>query len=140
MLERFKYLCLYGQMHSARWLLATAETLWAITLFGPGDTFDRPTYNQMALIMSEFWWAVVFSVTAVCQWSVLLRGCYHSRPAVAFAFWNQMLWWYIVVSMYLSVYPPPAAISGELALAMGASWVYLRSGFGFVGRRKDDRC
>lgn len=139
-LHRFKRLCFYGQMHSARWLLATAETIWAVTLLWPGDTFDRPTYAQMALVMSEELWALVFLLTAFCQWIILFSGNYHCRKAVAFAFWNQTLWWYVTISMYLSVYPPPAAISGELALAFGASWVYLRSGFGRTGRRADDGC
>lgn len=138
--HRFRNLALYGQMHSARWLLATAETLWAITLFWPGDTFDRPTYSQMSLLLPELGWAALFGIMAACQWFILLSGRYHTRSAIAFAFWNQMLWWYVVVSMYVSVYPPPAAISGELALALGASWVYLRSGFGTKGRRADDRC
>jgi len=139
-LHRFKCLCFYGQMHSARCLLATAETIWAITLFWPGDTFIRPTYDQMALVMPEEGWALLFLLTAIGQWYILACGNYHNRVAVTFAFWNQMLWWFVTISMYLSVYPPPAAISGELALAMGASWVYLRSGFGHTGRRADDAC
>lgn len=140
MIHRVRQLTLHSQVHSARWLLATAETIWAVTLFWPGDTFDRPTYNQMALLLPELGWATVFAMFAVGQWAILLSGRYRTRSAIVFAFLDQMLWWYVVVSMYVSVYPPPAAISGELALALGASWAYLRSGFGIKGRRADDRC
>lgn len=134
---RLWHLCIYGNQHSARFLLALAETIWAVTLLWPGDTFSRPTYDQMAALMSEEAWAVVFLLTAACQWAILLCGRYHIKPAVLFSGWNMLLWWYVTTSMYLSVYPPPAAISGELALAIGATWVYLKSGF-CVGRRKDD--
>jgi hypothetical protein len=134
--SRIKQICLYGNLHSARFLLATAETVWCISLFWPGDTFERPTYAVMAQFADETTWAIVFGVTAACQWYILAIGRYHAHFAVMFAGWNMWLWWSVVVSMYMDVYPPPAAISGELALAMGASWVYVRSGF--PGRRTQD--
>ena len=135
---RLRYLCFYGNLHSARFLLALAETVWFFTLAWPGDTFNRPTYHLMSALGAEEVWAVVFFFTAICQWYILLVGRYHTRFAVSFAFVNMMLWLGVTVSMYLSVFPPPAAISGELALAFGASWVYLRSGFPGHGRRAED--
>ena len=138
-ITRLKYLAMYGNMHSARFLLALSESIWCVALLWPGDTFTRPTYNIMGNLMSEPLWALVFFFTALMQWQILLTGRYHAKYAVAFACWNMMLWWFVVISMYLSVYPPPAAISGELALAFGASWVFVRSGFPHQkGRRSDD--
>ena len=136
LIYRMQQICLYGNLHSARFLLAVAETAWFISLIWPGDTFDRPTYAIMARFADETTWAAIFLITALCQWGILIVGRYHSRFATVFAGWNMWLWWSVVVSMYMSVYPPPAAISGELALAMGASWVYVRSGF--PGRRATD--
>jgi hypothetical protein len=129
LLPRIKRIALFGNMHSARCLLAMAESIWFFTLAWPGDTFDRPTYAAMAEIASEPAWAVIFLITAAIQWTILLIGDYHSKWPVRFATWNMCLWWVVVISMYLSVYPPPAAISGELALAIGASWVFVRSGY-----------
>lgn len=137
-LDRVLRIAFYGNQHSARFLLALAETIWFITLAWPGDTFGRPTYNLMAGFAVEEAWAVIFGLTALCQWSIFLHGHYHCRFAVAFSMWNMLLWWFVSVSMCLSVYPPPAAISGELALAFGASWVYVRSGLGRHGRRGED--
>lgn len=132
-LRRLLNICIYGNQHSARFMLAMAETIWAVTLLWPGDTFTRPTYEQMSRLMSEEWWALAFAATAIGQWIILLTGRYHTAGAIRFALWNMLLWWFVTVSMYLSVYPPPAAISGELALCFGATWVYLRSGFGGRG-------
>lgn len=137
-LKRLKYIVLFGNMHSARFTLAMAETIWAITLLWPGDTFDRPTYALMSLIAGENAWGLAFLATAFTQWWVLLSGKYHDRFAVCFASWNSMLWWFICISMYMSIYPPPAAISGELALSIAATWVFVRSGITKPGRRFDD--
>ena len=137
-LRRFKYIALFGNMHSARFTLAMAETIWGITLLWPGDTFDRPTYSLMSLVASENVWGLVFLATALIQWAVLFSGKYHDRFAVVFASWNASLWWFTITSMYMSIYPPPAAISGELALALAATWVFIRSGITKPGRRFDD--
>jgi hypothetical protein len=136
--ERVLRIAFYGNQHSARFLLATAETIWFISLIWPGETFGRPTYSVMSQIAPELAWAAIFLATAICQWHIFLNGNYHTRLSVVFSGWNMTLWWFISVSMYLSVYPPPAAISGELALAFGASWVYVRSGYGHKGRRAGD--
>jgi hypothetical protein len=136
--SRLLKIALFGNMHSARFLLALAELIWFITLAWPGDTFDRPTYSVMSQIAPEMVWAAMFLTAACFQWSILLSGTYHGRVAVAFAFWNSLLWWTVVLSMYMSVTPPPAAISGELALAFGATWVFVRSGYRTGGLRADD--
>lgn len=134
-LTRVLHIAFYGNQHSARFLLAVAETVWFIALIWPGDTFIRPTYAAMSSLGGEMFWAVAFGITAICQWTIFFTRHYYNRYAATFALWNMSLWWFVSVSMYLSVYPPPAAISGELALAFGASWIYVRSGCG-AERRK----
>jgi hypothetical protein len=120
----------YSDLHATRLILAFAEILWAVTLLAPGKTFGRPTYHMMEhIIENENIWAAVWIFSVVMQGYILVTGRYHERFSVIFAGFNMMLWWVVTVSMYLSVSPPPAAISGETALALGASWVYLRSGW-----------
>ena len=120
---------IYGSdLHATRFLLGVAELVWALALFWPGDTFGRPTYAVMAGVASEEVWATAFLLTSFIQFHILFHGSYHSRCATVFAGWNAMLWIFCVLAMYMSVYPPPAAISGELAMAVGASWVFVRSG------------
>lgn len=113
---------------SVRFVLAVAEIIWAISLLWPGDTFDRPTYDAMASVMAEEWWGLLFLGTGIVQIYFVMLGRYHTCKATAFAAWNSFLWWFVVLGMYASVYPPPAGISGELALAFAASWVLCKTG------------
>lgn len=114
---------------ATRCTLALGEFFWAVMLLWPGDTFGRPTYDHMALVMNEEMWGVLFLVSCVTQISIVLMNDMHSRFSRYFAGWNAILWSYTVVSMLLSVYPPPAAIGGEMAMAFGAVWIWIRPYF-----------
>lgn len=129
MQQRLFKLLYRSDLCGTRFLLGFAELLWAITLTWPGETFGRPTYHGMQGIMTENAWGALFFVTCFCQWFLLIKEEYHTKRAVIFALINTALWTFCVISMYLSVYPPPAAISGELALALGAAWIFVRSGW-----------
>lgn len=106
--------------------LAIGEFFWAVMLLWAGDTFGRPTYHHMVIIANEEIWGLVFLVSAVTQLSIVLMDDMHSKFARYFAAWNASLWAFVVWSMLASVYPPPAAIGGEIALAFAAGWVWLR--------------
>ena len=82
----------------------------------------------MADFATEIEWANVFLISACIQLYLIYKNDYTTKFSYAFAAWNSLLWLFVCASMYLSVYPPPAAISGELSLAIGATWVWLRSG------------
>lgn len=109
-----------------RLLMGIAEFWWFALLAWPGATFGRPTYNHMAACMPEEAWALVFLASSVTQITIVLRRDFHCVLARYFAAWNMVLWVYVVVSMLLSVYPPPAAISAEITLAMAAIWIWVR--------------
>ncbi len=109
-----------------RIILFMGELFWAIMLFWNGDTFDRPTYKHMAVIFTEELWGIIFLLSSITQLTIVLLNDMHSRFARYFAGWNAVLWMYVVFSMILSVYPPPAAIGGEVALTFGALWVWIR--------------
>ena len=115
-----------SDMIATRLTLALAELIWALTLFWHGDTFSRPTYSLMSEIAIEELWGAVFLLTAWTQWSLLLIGDFECRFARLFAAWNALLWGFVVIAMYFSVTPPPAAISGEAALALAAGWILIR--------------
>lgn len=127
-----------SDLHGVRATLGIAEIIWFIALIWPGSTFDRPTYTVMSHILTEESWAIIFLFSGLTQLSILYRMDFHSRFSTYFAGWNFALWLYIVISMYISITPPPAAISGELALAFAASWVWIRSGHPAIGRRVCD--
>lgn len=106
--------------------LFLGELFWAIMLLWTGDTFGRPTYSHMAYIMNEELWALVFAISAITQITIVLMNDMHSTFARYFAGWNAVLWSFVVWSMLASIYPPPAAIGGEIALALAAGWVWIR--------------
>ena len=111
---------------ATRLALFLAEALWAIMLFWPGDTFGRPTYSEMGKLAPELVWATAFGISAVLQICIVIyRQC--AKPwAHAFACWNAALWCASVVLMLNGVYPPPAAIGGEVSLAVSALWIAIR--------------
>ena len=116
-----------GSLHSSRVILAVAEMLWAISLFWPGETFGRPTYHIMSMVVDEIVWGYVFFCSSMIQWCIVIGNHVSGKIAMWFAAWNSCLWLFVCGSMYLSVYPPPAAISGEAALALAAIWIFLRT-------------
>lgn len=103
-----------------------AEILWAIMLFWPGDTFSRPTYSLMSAIADEKTWAILFFITGVLQLGIVAVDSLHTTFARYFAAWNATLWLYVAFSMLLSIFPTPAAIGGDIALALAAGWVCIR--------------
>lgn len=118
----------FSDLHGVRFLLGFAEILWGITLLLPGDTFDRPTYTVMRSFAVEELWSILFISMGIIQWSILASRQYHSRVSIIFSAVNSIFWCFIACAMYMSVTPTPAAISGETALAVGASWVFIRTG------------
>lgn len=111
---------------ASRLALFLAEALWAVMLFWPGDTFDRPTYSEMAKLAPELVWATAFGISAVLQICIVIyRQCEYTWAHI-FACCNAMLWCSSVVLMFKGVYPPPAAIGGEVALAVSALWIAVR--------------
>lgn len=111
---------------ATRLLLAFAEFLWAAMLIWPGETFGRPTYHLMSALAPENVWACAFGATSYLQLHIVLAERQRTLWAHYFALWNSLLWAYVVGSMLLSVYPPPAAIAGEISLMVAAAWVWVR--------------
>lgn len=113
-------------MVMTRLILGIAEFFWFLLLMWPGETFSRPTYAHMANAMSEEAWALVFFLSSVTQITIVIRRDFYNALARYFAAWNMVLWVYVVGSMLLSVYPPPAAISAEITLALASIWIWVR--------------
>lgn len=111
---------------SIRLTLSLAELCWAIMLLMPGDTFDRPTYAIMRALGPEWVWTIIFALSAALQFTIVLTGNFKANWARTFAMWNAALWVFSVFSMLMSVYPPPAAIGGEIALMIAAVWIWVR--------------
>ena len=111
---------------ATRLMLFIAETMWALMLLWPGATFEREVYAIMSDVAAEAAWAFVFAVTAAFQLTIIVTQDFNSRFARYFAAWNSALWVFSVSAMLVSVYPPPAAIGPQIALAFAAVWIWLR--------------
>lgn len=111
---------------ATRLSLAIAELLWAVMLLWPGDTFERPTYYWMSHIGSETVWAFIFLGSGLYQWYLVAAQKVRTREAELFAWFNSLVWVSTVGFMLASVYPPPAAIGGEISLAIAAFWIAAR--------------
>ena len=136
--RRIMHIAFFSDLHATRFTLFLAELLWAITLIAPGDTFGRPTYTVMSHVMVEEAWGLIFLMSSAMQAAILMRGEYHDKFACYFAAWNSALWLFVTTSMYMSVSPIPAAISGEAALTFAAAWIWVRSGYPTQGKRQTD--
>ena len=138
--HRFLSLIFHSDLHGVRILLGASEILWALTLLWPGTTFDRPVYLVMSNIMREEAWGLIFLLSGVTQFGIVYKLDYNSRFSTYFAGWNMSLWMYVVISLFISLghSPVPAAISGDTALALGAAWIWIRSGHSGLGRRHND--
>lgn len=123
---------------ATRMTLAMTELLWAVMLFWPGDTFARPTYEIMGTLSPELAWACAFLFSGIVQAHIALTGKCGTTWAHAFGVWNAGLWWVTVGAMLLAVYPPPAAIGGEIALALSATWIAIRPAILIRLQRKCD--
>lgn len=109
-----------------RFILAIAELTWCIILFWPGQTFDPSAYTIMGVLMSEICWAFVFGTSSVLQFLIAIKQYWYEPWARVFATWNASLWLLTVGSIAFSTYPPPAAVGGEVALALAAIWIWAR--------------
>ena len=116
----------HSDLIASRLSLFIAELCWAVMLWWPGDTFARPTYSGMAWLMPEWLWGMVFAASSLCQLAVIISQAYATPFGRCFAAFNGLLWLYCVMSMLWSVYPPPAAVGGEIALMLAAIWIWAR--------------
>lgn len=117
------------EMIATRFTLAASEFFWGITLMTWGaahNLFQRPTYKYMDLLGNEYGWGAVFLLSGALQITIVLRHDIHSCFARYFAGFNAVLWIVSIGGCYLSVSPPPAAMSGELALTFAAIWIWVR--------------
>lgn len=115
-----------SDLKATRLFLAISEFFWALYLFWPGNTFDRPTYAVMAQVLSETAWAFVFLISGTLQLSVIAFNQYTRDWAKSFANFNAVLWVFVVGSAFMSVTPPPAAMSAECSAAIAAVFIWVR--------------
>jgi hypothetical protein len=113
---------------AGRLILATAEFIWSFMLFLPGDTLAHGTdgRSHMIWLLPENGWGLVFLISGLIQFLIVLYENYNTFFAKAFAMFNAFLWMYLVFSIIVDAYPPVAGVAGEIALMFGAVWIWIR--------------
>lgn len=112
-----------------RVVLACGSLLWALMLFWPGDTFGRPTYTLMHRFASEWAWASLFLVNGLYSLYAITTDQRSKTALLVEGALGCALWSGSCICMLMSVYPPPAAIAGEISLAFAAWWHLVRFPF-----------
>jgi hypothetical protein len=125
---------IYSDLACVRATLLLAELIWGMTLLWPSYMFELPTYDLMAVMLPEAAWGVIFLTSAFLQGLILICRRYHIWPSVCFSLLNAVLWWTVVLSLYIAAPLPHPALSGEVALAVAASWIFIRSGLLKAGK------
>jgi hypothetical protein len=136
--DRMTFMVASSELLNIRLALFLAELFWGLSLISPGETFSSQGYDWLNFLMPEFCWGVLFLIVASIQLFILLCHSFHSFFSIVFAGFNAILWWFVVIGIFASVYTPPAGASGNVALAFAASWVFVRSGVVLSLRRKDE--
>lgn len=111
---------------ASRFTLALSEFLWASMLLWPGDSFERPVYHNLKYFAIEELWGSIFLITGILQLSIVFSKDLHSTFARIFSAYNAFLWLFVIGGIVVSVFPPPAALGGEMALTVTAVWIWLR--------------
>lgn len=124
--DRIRHLMFGIDMEGTRFTLALAAIIWSIMLFWTGDTFSRPTYTYMAAIADELTWATLFGFQGLCALYSLLSEKKNQFLLNADALLGCLLWSGSCIAMLASVYPPPAAISAEIAATFSSWWILVR--------------
>lgn len=109
-----------------RIMLGVSELFWAILLFWPGDSFSQPYYSTINKYIDETQLATIFMVFALTQFFIIFTEKFHCKFSQGFACFSAFLWCTTIISVFISVYPPPSQIGGEIVLMFGAVWVWLR--------------
>jgi len=126
--QRAIQLVLYGSIRPTRGYLAVIASIWAIGLWLPGHTFDRPVYAYMSLLADENSWATAWTVIAVLLWWRTL-----GKPS---QYWFTFLTDFASLCMFVGVagaiwltkmWPFPAAIAADMGAACASLWVLARS-------------
>jgi hypothetical protein len=115
------------QIKFGRLIIANTAVYWFIFLIWPGQTLYRPAYAGMKAIGSDELWGIIFLILGVLQYLRLEIWVYTGRKALIIDSITAFIWTFVTISMIMSIYPPPAAIAGDISIAMIAIWVWIHA-------------
>ena len=135
----FKSALLDSPMSATRLLIALSSLTWALFLLWPSELFTRQTYAIMRQIAPENIWAALFLYHGICTLVNMRLDKARTISVVCEALLGCLLWttstaacfaahWHYEQTLWLSItnYAPPAAMSGELWVAVFSWWFLIR--------------
>lgn len=125
-MKNIRFILLHADLTLLRLLIAMSSLFWSIMLFWPGDTFARPTYEYMSKIAKEEYWATAFAIHFTVSIVSLAFKQMRYLSVLGEGVLGSLIWTSSCLLMLLSVYPPPAAISAEIATALASWWIIVR--------------
>lgn len=102
---------------------------WASCLAFPGDTLARPTYKVMAQAGPEEAWIAAFVIISSLQsWRFWCRLTSSKAILIEAAIKTiaTAMWTYIAYACMFAQYPPAAAVSDTVVVALLTWWDFLR--------------
>lgn len=126
---------LMSPLVTTRLLIALSSLTWALLLFYPGELFtvSRKTYSIMAMIAPEEVWGMLFAVHGVAAFWALNKCLDRRLTMILDASLGCLLWTTSTAACFAAhwtgnffTYTPPAAMSGEVWIAVFSWWYLIR--------------
>lgn len=122
-------LLFFSDLLAARFSVGLAGILHSICLLWPGVKTNYDFYSVMFRVMPHEVWALIFFMVGMIQWSFIFKDEFVGTTIDNFfSAFQASLWTFVCFAIYLSVYPPPVAIVGEIIIAWLAFWIWVRTG------------
>jgi hypothetical protein len=119
----------HADLTLSRLTVALGSLAWSgILLFG-GEQFERPSYVYLREVAPQWVWGAAFGVCGFLQIWRVARGVpvtsgIHACVVAGVIAW---MWSAISVALALSLNPPPAMVSGNIAIAIIAGVIFIRT-------------
>lgn len=130
-LVRLWALIAYSDTTPTRFMLALSASAWAIMLAWPGNTFERPAYRYMADLggqYAEAKWCLLWALHATGMWWRLFTATPRPMWSLIIHSLGLLLFSTSAIAIFLTLtYPIPAAIASDIAMALAAAWVLVRT-------------
>ena len=130
------------KMQMTRLIIAASSMTWGLILLSPSVLFTdkRATYLVMRAMMSEELWGALFTISGIVSFAAVLFDMRNRITIVFDALLGAALWTASTLACFSAhwpsqiegwyaqwlAYPAPAAMSGELWLAVAAWWHFIR--------------
>lgn len=117
-----------GELNWSRLMMSASSLVWGLLLLADQFIGDRVGFRIMLSALPHYLWGCLFIASAGTQFFIVVRKCFNNNFSLIFDGLNATLWCFVVSSIIVSDFPPPATISTEVVIMLLSCWVFIRSG------------